>query len=743
VVWEFDARGAEADALLVDDAAGGHFFAKIYRKGIEPKSEVLERLSRNAPEHVIRLFEYGPSDGYWYELLEYASAGTLREFLEREWPQLGSPMLKTILRELTNALAHIHALGIEHRDLKPENILVRSQKPLDLVLTDFGIASIMDASLRFSSSHRTIPYAPPEALTGAVYQTRWDYWSLGIILVELLTGRHPFEGLSEQVVNSRLATLATDQLVEGVTTASWRNLCRGLLRRDPKLRWSKAEIDRWFENPDDPALVVAEESAPGRAAFRFLGSDYHTQEELALAFAANWDDAADIWRRRNQQLRDWLRHELGLREVTDELERIDKARDLDLDAQLFRVIVTLNPQGPFSFKGLELTEEKLTELANNASGDSRAGEVLRALSRSRILSAADERLGTPRFAGIEQGWREAMAEYERLRQHLSSQGVHVGACDLSEERLTVLLAATTPGNTVSEVLRARAGRAATRDARECPWFRVLDNPDKASPPALLLMPLVAGAAEEHTSEQRRQREAERAQRQAVAAEQRRVGIAIVVGFIAGALIGAFVGALVCAITLIPGSFVFLIVEEGLGTETAERLVKIYFILFMGVGAIVLGVIGALNLRDWARPSASPIVVTIIGLILVGVLFISVKSHYEAEEKRMASILADVQLGEKMVDGKLLGKGTTFRGNPLRLVVAVRYNNAKRGDKTQSVIYQNNRPIKCSGKIKYPSTYTYCEWNEKHNLYLKPGNYTIKITLNDKLIRSLAFRVVNQ
>jgi serine/threonine protein kinase len=171
VVEEFEALGAEADAFLVEDAAGRRLFAKVYRRGIAAKSELREMLSRSAPEHVIRLIEHGQSDGLWYELLEYAAHGTLRDLVDREGPRLPGPMVEAILRELAEALAHVHELGIgegiEHRDLKPANVLVRSRQPLDLVLTDFNIASIVRSSEHFSkAASRTLDYAPPESGTG-------------------------------------------------------------------------------------------------------------------------------------------------------------------------------------------------------------------------------------------------------------------------------------------------------------------------------------------------------------------------------------------------------------------------------------------------------------------------------------------------------------------------------------------------------------------------------------------------
>jgi hypothetical protein len=355
-------------------------------------------------------------------------------------------------------------------------------------------------------------------------RTKWDFWSLGMMLVEMLTGRHPFAGLNDQIIGMRLSTGNVDQLVEGVGDAAWRKLCRGLLRRDPRQRWGKAEIDRWLLNPRDPKLVVAEEIALGRPGFAFMGNDYRSKEDLAANFARNWDVAKGIWQSRNKQLRDWLMHDLGHSDVVNQLERIDKTPGLDLDAQLFSVIHILDPQAPLSFRGLELTEAKLTMLADRSPNDTMAGELLRALFRSRILHLFEKLPNGDKIATIGKAWQEAVGEYERLRYEISSADYTAHVPALDDERLTILLAATTSRNVVIESLRTRARVASTPDAHECKWFEILGNPETAQSAALLHMAISGVAAAEHTKSRRArevQQAAERRRLEAEAAAARR------------------------------------------------------------------------------------------------------------------------------------------------------------------------------------------------------------------------------
>jgi serine/threonine protein kinase len=119
----------------------------------------------------------------------------LRQYLQQEKPD--AVQLRAILLELDSAVSSVHQAGLLHRDLKPENILIRTKEPLDLILTDFGIASALDATQKLTGTARTLHYAAPETLSGVI-STKADYWALGMILLEALTGRHPFNQFLKQ-----------------------------------------------------------------------------------------------------------------------------------------------------------------------------------------------------------------------------------------------------------------------------------------------------------------------------------------------------------------------------------------------------------------------------------------------------------------------------------------------------------------------------------------------------------------
>jgi tRNA A-37 threonylcarbamoyl transferase component Bud32 len=304
VEQQFPTAGAEADVYLVRERSSQSLrVLKLYRPGLKPKSEVLDRVARGESRHLIRLHEHGESGGLWYELLEYARYGSLRTLMQTPaQPEAATALALGVVRELSQALEHLHSQKIVHRDIKPENVLVRQLEPLDLVLTDFGISSVIEAAQKFTGVARTIRYSAPEAAAGAIGEAA-DWWSLGMILVELAAGRHPYEGLSEAVTLRQQMTKDVD--VGVVRDARLRRLCAGLLQRDPERRWGAQHVERWLraEAGSDAAAPAAPftadtvseaplwrkvHSVKALRPYRFGGGDYVALQPLATAMWSDW-----------------------------------------------------------------------------------------------------------------------------------------------------------------------------------------------------------------------------------------------------------------------------------------------------------------------------------------------------------------------------------------------------------------------------------------------------------------------
>jgi len=396
--------GSEADLYLVEHlATHERAVAKLYRVGLEPDFRLLSLLTKALGDAVVRVISHGVSEGVAYELLEYIPGGTLQDLMRAG--ALPREDVLAIVRELADALTGIHAQRILHRDLKPENVLVRSRTPLELALTDFGISSLAEGTQHFTSAARTTKYAAPEALIGVIDQ-KADWWSLGMIVLETATGRHPFDGLNEHVINHHLATRPID--VAAVYDDDLRRLSRGLLLRDPKRRWGADEVRRWLEG--DATLVAPEETAAGAARpYRIGSTESSTLPELALALARHWEDGRkDLMR---GQIGNWIEQELHDQNVMRKLRDVLDHRELSDDLRLLRFLVAVAPDLPPVWKGEAVSDEAILAAARRGlAGDEAADRWLDSLVRDKALAEFTQAPHAD-LREIDRRWRESWTHF--------------------------------------------------------------------------------------------------------------------------------------------------------------------------------------------------------------------------------------------------------------------------------------------------------------------------------------------
>lgn len=493
------AAGGEADLFIVADrASGAQAVLKLYRHGIEPRTEVLERVSKAAPDQLVHLVEHGRDEGVPYELLEYCEHGSLRSLFKGR--PLPPEAVRTLLVELADALAHLHACGIVHRDLKPENVLIRGMLPLDLVLTDFGISSVTDATMHYTSAARTLRYSAPEAGSNWVGRPT-DYWALGMMLVEALTGRHPFEGLSEAVIAHWLVTKPID--VSAVADARWQRLCRGLLTRDPKQRWGADEIGRWLAG-DDAVPVAAEASVPvaGEVVpYRVGEAECRTPRELAVALAANWSTGVKDLKR--GMLRAWLQNDLRDQNLARAAADAEEALEQSDDERLLRLLRRLDPSLPPVFKGYEVSVAGLAALTRTAlESENEARQTVFEILERRILEAFPDTALHEAMGQFEQ----AKADFEQTVAKAVAAGAPRAVAPQGRDwQLRMLLFVLEPPKELVQSLRASAMRVGGRAAQRCPWYRALGEVETAPPAVLAAMVMLGPPAAQAGMEIERER----------------------------------------------------------------------------------------------------------------------------------------------------------------------------------------------------------------------------------------------
>jgi serine/threonine protein kinase len=163
----------------------------MYRvRQIQSEKNIFKLLNENPFPFIVKLHAAFTSENYLCMVLDMCPGGDLFNLIQRH-KKFSSQQAKVLLAEVILAVEHLHNNNILYRDLKPENILIDEWG--NLKLTDFGLSK---EHFEEDDETETIcgspEYYSPEILQQQFYGRTLDFYSLGVLLYEMLTGLPPF-----------------------------------------------------------------------------------------------------------------------------------------------------------------------------------------------------------------------------------------------------------------------------------------------------------------------------------------------------------------------------------------------------------------------------------------------------------------------------------------------------------------------------------------------------------------------
>ncbi|EOA93821.1 Ribosomal protein S6 kinase alpha-5, partial [Anas platyrhynchos] len=270
----------------------GHDAGKLYAMKVLKKATIVQkakttehtRTERQVLEHIrqspflVTLHYAFQTDTKLHLILDYINGGELFTHLSQR-ERFSENEVQIYIGEIVLALEHLHKLGIIYRDIKLENILLDSDG--HVVLTDFGLSKefLTDENERAYSFCGTIEYMAPDIVRGGDtgHDKAVDWWSVGVLMYELLTGASPFtvdgEKNSQAEISRRI--LKSEPPYPQEMSALSKDIIQRLLMKDPKKRLGCGPTDAdeikqhpFFQNINWDDLAAKKVSAPFKPVIR-------------------------------------------------------------------------------------------------------------------------------------------------------------------------------------------------------------------------------------------------------------------------------------------------------------------------------------------------------------------------------------------------------------------------------------------------------------------------------------------
>jgi len=224
----------------------------VNKKNIKAKElELLTRevkiMTKLRHPNIVRLYDLFDGPSKLYIVLELVPGGELFDQIVNKG-SFGEQDAKNLIQQLLQGVDYMHKNGVVHRDLKPENLLCVDETKIKIA--DFGMSKDVQMGA-LQTTVGTPSYIAPEVLTGGIYDSECDIWSVGVLSYVLLCGYTPFYGENQKQLFDRILKADVEFFSPEWDEVSQeaRDFVKNLLQREPTKRPTAEEALQhpWFQ----------------------------------------------------------------------------------------------------------------------------------------------------------------------------------------------------------------------------------------------------------------------------------------------------------------------------------------------------------------------------------------------------------------------------------------------------------------------------------------------------------------
>ncbi|MCQ2816884.1 MAG: protein kinase [archaeon] len=189
--------------------------------------------------YIVQTYEYYLQNDSLSIVQEYIDKGDLFALIQKK-KKFSEPVACQIITQIASAIKYLHDNYYVHRDIKPENVLIVDDQNIKIKLIDFGTCQKLQGHKTCNDKIGTPSFMPPEMIQGQPYDYKCDVWSLGIILVMMLTGSKPFKAIDNEELFEEITKVelkVKDEQWNGISEEA-KYLAWKMLKKDPTKRFT-------------------------------------------------------------------------------------------------------------------------------------------------------------------------------------------------------------------------------------------------------------------------------------------------------------------------------------------------------------------------------------------------------------------------------------------------------------------------------------------------------------------------